>query len=214
MPFRYSCFISYRHGQGPLLERFVADLEVALNSEILGRTGLPAFVDREMKGGMRLDSSLIGALRDSVCFIAVYTPTYFDGDHPYCAKEFRTMQVLETQRHAALMGAGRDNNGLIIPMVVRTGANGSVPSPIRKVIYYDFSQFLLWHPPLCKHRRYAKLFNEIGSYVQECHEALQSAGVAPEVAHPEIGLPTDDEIKTWIREVGPPRAPFPGMRAA
>lgn len=45
MPFKYSCFISYRHGQKELVEKFVKDLEQALPNEGVPLTGMNVFVD-------------------------------------------------------------------------------------------------------------------------------------------------------------------------
>ncbi len=59
MPFKYSCFISYRHHQGKLARRIINDLYTALTSELELLTGKEIFLDwQRLEAGYLLDESL------------------------------------------------------------------------------------------------------------------------------------------------------------
>lgn len=130
MPFKYSCFISYRHGQKELVEKFVRDLEQSLSNEVVPLTDMEVFVDwQRLQGGDFFNENLAKALCESVCLIVVFTPTYFSDTHSYCAREYKGMEMLESQR-LDLLGASADKeHGLIIPIVLRSEEN--LPSEVR-----------------------------------------------------------------------------------
>ncbi|MCI0513043.1 toll/interleukin-1 receptor domain-containing protein, partial [candidate division KSB1 bacterium] len=90
MPFRYSCFISYRHDQGEIMEKFVDDLCAALQNEVIMLTGMHAYLDKtRLQGGNFYNVELARSLCQSVCLIMVFTPQYFSASHPYCAREYK-----------------------------------------------------------------------------------------------------------------------------
>ena len=51
--------------------------------------------------------------------VMIYTPTYFDKDRTYCAREYKAMENLETQRLEMLGYQRNFQHGLIIPVVYR-----------------------------------------------------------------------------------------------
>ena len=52
MPFNYSCFISYRHGQNYLTEKIINDLQVTLEAELSQYFNEGIFLDKDrLKGG-------------------------------------------------------------------------------------------------------------------------------------------------------------------
>src|SRR4051794_30268202 len=108
MKFRYSCFISYRHGQRKLAERIVQDLYDALSSELELLMNEQIYLDRErLKGGNFYNEALATALCQSACMITIFTPTYFDCNHPFCAREYKAMERLEQSRLSAIGPSGR-----------------------------------------------------------------------------------------------------------
>src|SRR5262245_13808013 len=99
MAINYACFISYRHGQSQLSERIISDLATALSNELSLYTSKKVYVDRErLKGGDFYNEHLARALCESACMIMVFTPTYFDEQSTFCAREFKAMEFLEAKR--------------------------------------------------------------------------------------------------------------------
>ena len=102
MPFRYSCFISYRAGDRQRENPYTVTLLKALQKHLGHELGLlleeevsQVFVDwRRLQGGYFFNATLAHALCQSVCMLVVYTPTYFSLVHPYCAREYRAMEAL------------------------------------------------------------------------------------------------------------------------
>jgi hypothetical protein len=88
--FQYSCFISYRHGQGDIKQRFIEEFHRALTAELELLRNERAFVDMErLKGGDFYNEALARALYESATLVLIYQPNYFDTQHPYCAREYR-----------------------------------------------------------------------------------------------------------------------------
>ena len=128
MAFEYSAFISYRHGRYKLAHKIINDLFEAISSELELLRTEKVFIDRgRMKGGAFHEKVIAEALCKSVCMIVVFTPTYFNKDFPYCAREFRAMELMEKQRLLLLHGTRESVNGLIIPIVFR----GDVPEALK-----------------------------------------------------------------------------------
>ena len=117
MPFKNACFLSYRHGQFPLMRNFVVQFHDALASELETLTDLPVYQDsKRLQGGDFFNQQLSRSLCESVCMIMIYTPTYFSPDHLYCAREYVAMKDLEIKRLRRISAQG---HGLIIPVVWR-----------------------------------------------------------------------------------------------
>src|SRR5215475_6616902 len=108
MPLRNACFISYRHGQYELMRQFTADLCAALRSELEPMLhGCGVYVDDRLMGGDLYSVALARNLYESATMVMVYTPTYFDAEHPYCAREYTAMIALEQERLSRLRVIGR-----------------------------------------------------------------------------------------------------------
>lgn len=124
--FRYSCFISYRHGQGQIKRRFVEEFHRALSAELELLRNEEVFLDKErLNGGDFYNEALARAIYESATLIVVYQPNYFDLQNPYCAREYRGMRALESRRLALIPHVEDRNHGLIIPIVLR--GEDSVP---------------------------------------------------------------------------------------
>ena len=94
--FEYSCFVSYRHGQKRLMTNFIEQLVHGSEAYVEPYLDLPIFFDRDgLRGGDLYEREFARVLCRSVCMIAVYTPTYFDREHAYCAREYRGMEMVE-----------------------------------------------------------------------------------------------------------------------
>lgn len=210
MPFKYSCFISYRHGQKELVENFVRDLEQSLSNEVVPLTDMEVFVDwQRLQGGDFFNENLAKALCESVCLIVVFTPTYFSDTHSYCAREYKGMEMLESQRLDLLGTSADKEHGLIIPIVLRSEEN--LPSEVKnRRQYHDFTKFQLGQRSLAKSKQYASKIESIAQYIHRRYQALSALPDDPCMDCEAFSLPTEDEIKTWLTGMKAARAPFPG----
>jgi TIR domain len=187
MPFNYSCFISYKHGQNQLTEKIINDLQVALEAELSQYFNEGIFIDRDrLKGGTFFNENLATALCQSVCMIVVYNVVYFKSN--YCLREFRAMEKLEAKR----LGAN-PKNGLIIPIVFR-GIN-KLPNEIKgRRQFYDFETFDPTVPGMINEKRYYDKIKEIASYIYDRYEELQATNTDYCVECGSFKLPDEKEV--------------------
>jgi hypothetical protein len=177
MTFEYCCFISYSHNPGDLSNRFVKDLHDTLNSEIgaLTREIKICCVDWDrLKGGDFYNKRLSSAICKSACMIMVYTPTYFDKEHTYCAREFKAMEKIESRR-LRLLGDLSNDHGLIIPVIYR-GNKFLHPYIKDKRNCYNFSGYIPGkngENSLQTHPTYALQIREIADYVFDRYSQLK-----------------------------------------
>lgn len=210
MPFKHSCFISYRHAQKDMVKAFVTDLHEALANEVVPLTDLDVFVDWErLTGGDFFNPALARAVCESVCLIVVFTPTYFSNAHSYCAREYKGMEMLESQRLDSLGDPTDKEHGLIIPIVLRS--ENSLPQEVKdRRQYHDFTKFSLGERRLTKSREYAPIVRDIAQYIHQRYQALTALPNDPCAGCETFALPTDDEIRPWLTGMLAAPAPFPG----
>jgi hypothetical protein len=208
--FKNACFLSYRHGQRSLKQRFIREFHDALSSELELLRDEEVYVDWErLEGGDFYNEALARALYESACLVAVYQANYFDLKHSFCAREYRAMCELETERLDLLPRPEDRNHSLIIPVILR-GEN-SVPSEITsRRQYHDFSKFMLVDEELARHPLYAPKIREISQYIHERCCLLENAAIR-EDGGDTFRLPDQDAIKPWLERITPPQAPFPGV---
>jgi len=208
MAFKYSCFISYRHGQSQLAERIVNDLSTALANELELYMGPEVYVDRErLKGGDLYNKELARALCQSICMIMVFTPSYFDLHNTFCAREFKAMEKLEEERERR---TGK-RVGLIIPIVFR-GAD-SLPSEIKAHRhYYDFGDFLLCDTEISKHPNYARKIKEIAKTIFDIYQIFSRLSEDPCSGCDDFVLPAESEVAQWLSAICTPVLPLPSRR--
>ncbi len=202
MPFKYSCFISYRHGQKKLTERIISDLNDALGSELEAYLEEKIYLDRErLDGGQYFEEKLAAALCESVCLIVVFTPRYLNPEHPYCAREFMAMDFLERKR---LQSATDKTSSLIIPLVFR-GAE-EMPEILKKRQYYDFQDFDPTKPEMIKEARYYEQIMKIARYIFERYKALKKLGADTCTDCGDFKIPSADsaEVRALLQNTTPP----------
>jgi hypothetical protein len=166
--FKWSCFISHRSSQWPLMQWFINDFYESLSSEIelLIGNDLKVFLDMKcLKGGDNFEKVIAESLCKSLCMVMIYTPTYFNKNNRFCAREYRAMELLEQQRSIAT-----GNKGLIIPIVLR-GAK-YFPNEIKRQ-YYDFSEFALCPRKISRTTYYRKKLKEIAEIIFEIHTIFE-----------------------------------------
>ncbi len=211
MPFRYSCFISFRHGQGELAPGFIKQLFQALSNEIETLIDdLPVYVDwKNLRAGDFYNPALARALCESVCMIVVYTPVYFSHSHTYCAREYRAMQDLEQRRLALLPNVQERQHGLIIPIILR--GPDRLPAELRhQRHFYDFSNITLASTELSRHPEYAPLIRTIAEYIAERYHSLRGLTNNSMQECDQFALPDEAEIRPWLEGIVSPQQPLPG----
>lgn len=202
MLFKYACFISYRHGQKRLVNRIVDDIEESLSSELEAQVSEKVFCDRDrLESGDKYNELLADAIYKSVCMVVLYTPTYFCMDHPYCAREYMGMKTLEKNRLDVLPKSEK-NHGLIIPIVFR--GPKYLPQEIKGNINCDnFSDFLLSDTNIWKHPEYAGKIRKIADYITARIMAFKELPKNTIPVQEDFKLPSEDEIKDWLKTVQP-----------
>lgn len=196
MPFQYSCFVSYRHIEGELSERFIKELSEALVSYVSPHCDLGIYVDSErLQGGDYFNATLERAICESVCMILVYTPNYFDEKHSYCAREYQSMKELEKER------IKNRQYSLIIPIIYR-GKIDSLPEEIKHNLQlYDFSKFTLCPGDvnIQSNPNYVEKLDKIGIRVRELYELMAMESDPCEDCN-EFRLSTDADVQDLIEE--------------
>lgn len=200
MPLNNACFISYRHGQYELMKEFIIDFCAALRSELepmLHRGGIYLDHDR-LKGGDFYNRELARNLFESATMIMVYTPTYFDTEHPYCAREYWAMLALERDRLRNLSLNGCPDHGLIIPIVLR--GSRYLPDEIKgRRQYHNFEGFQLGGRRLSRHPRFAPVIREIAAYICDRYQEMQSLPAETFQYGEHFRLPEASEITPFLR---------------
>ena len=175
MPLRYPCFISYCHGQGDLIRRFIDDLKKALTAYLEPFFDEGIYIDEDrLQPGFRYNEALATALCQSVCMVVVYVPKY--GEHSYCIREFAAMEQLERQRSQLVQDRSLRDKGMIIPIVLRGGDN--VPSKIKdRLQYADFSKYTTATPHIAKNTKYVAEIDKIARYIYAMYRELRNKDV-------------------------------------
>ena len=165
MYFEYSCFLSYRHGQGDVMQGFMDQFLTALQSELELHSNLKPFIDKQrFSTGTILTPSIAQALCKSACMILIYTPRYFGEDSTYCTREFLAMQELARKR---LVLVPDQTKSFILPVILRGksefpnqifGKNGSV-------IFGDFEKFTLSERKIIRHQRFYEEVQKVAAHI-------------------------------------------------
>jgi TIR domain len=217
MPLKYSCFISFRHGDRELptdqnlLETIIRQLKTALSSELEAFTTKQVYVDWErLKGGDFYNEALSQALCESACMVMVYVPTYFDEHKPYCTREYKAMEKLESKRLPLLDAAGQLQHGLIIPIVFR--GLKFLPIEIKNQrAYYDFQSFQLGSREMSRNPNFNSKIRQIAEYIYDRCRELEALPTDPYLECANFNLPDEAEVIDWIREVTQVRRAFPRL---
>jgi hypothetical protein len=208
MPFKYSCFISYRHtteykGRA-YTERIVEDLK----AELEFRVAHEVYRDTErLKGAEFYPETLGTALCKSICMVVLYWPTYFSQEHTFCAREFKAMEELEKKRLKLLESEAERKNGLIIIIALRDFKR--IPAEIReRRLCKDFEAYTLKFN-MRKDADFQKDVIEISKYIADRVSIFQALTSDPFSECEEFRLPNATEILPWIQEVSRPPALLP-----
>jgi hypothetical protein len=210
MPFRYACFVSYRHGQHQAVRDTVLRFRESLAGELAHwLSDLPVYLDEgRLQPGNLYNEALATALCQSVCMVMLFTPTYFDSIHRYCAREYHGMLALERHRLAFLEEEHRQN-GLIIPIVIR--GEDYLPSEIsNRRSYRNFEKFLRGHRDMSRHPDYSTAIRDLAEYITARHAIMRPMGEEICKGCDTFSLPHGEELDDWLQTVS--SVPFPGRK--
>jgi hypothetical protein len=193
-----ACFISYRHRPSKEYVRVIEDFYETLEGEIVLWMNEQVYLDRKrLEGGDFFNPALATAVCESVCMIAFYTPTYFQLDSMYCAREFKAMEELETRRLNALGAAGRIP-GLIIPVIFRGWE--VFPQQIKDTRQcYDFEKYNFSSRRRLSQQADARAeIRQIAQLVFNRGRALAAAGVSVGAGCSNFDFPTEEDTRPWL----------------
>jgi len=175
---------------------------------------LPVYRDEErLQAGAFFNKALASALCQSVCMVMIYIPRYFDENSIYCAREFKAMEQLETQRIAKLKKNGGDgSNGLIIPVVYR-GLDVLPKKITTNRHFHNFEPYFLGGKTLKNNKKYLTSIKDIANYIFHRCQDLYSLPKDPCSDCGGFEIPNKSKISSWLNSVLPPKQHFPGRRA-
>lgn len=207
MPLKYSCFISYCHGQGELMRTFIEQLKKALKDYLDPYLDEPVYIDEErLQPGFHYNEEIARAICQSICMIVVYSPKY--ERHSYCLREFAAMEIIEKER-LQLLGKKADfTRGMIIPIIFR-GEIEDLPPKITKGIHYcDFSKFTLASLDISSNPEFISEIEKIAKQIYNYFKTLEKMNIDSGDCNA-FTLPSEEEIRPWREESKKPMA-FPG----
>jgi hypothetical protein len=141
--------------------------------------------------------------------VMIYTPTYFDKDRTYCAREYKAMENLETQRLEMLGYQRNFQHGLIIPVVYRgVDIFPAYVSGIRH--YYKFDAFHICGNSHLRNKRYQDEIKKIAKYIFERCNELNALDNDPCEICGSFEVPNIEEDLAWLTPLLPPKPVFPG----
>lgn len=193
------------------MDTFHDQFLLALRDYVDPYMNLPIFSDHSVIGGELYEQRFAYAIAHSVCMVMIYTPTYFDSDHNYCAREFIAMERVEEQRFSALSRYGLPTPGMIIPIILK----GRPPQRVqgKRDCRYDFGQFTLRSRNIASHPHYSVWFDDIGKHIRAVWDIVRHIDWSTEVAANCNCLPGDNEASVLLDEIRDEiTLPFPGIR--
>jgi len=203
MAFKHACFISYRHGHEPGVQRIYESFrrELAIQVELY-LPGMEVVLDTShLRGGDFFNEDLASALCNSVCMILLFSPYYFDPRNTYAAREYQAMISLERKRLALISPANR--KGLIIPIIIR----GSLPDEITKERQYYTLDLL--SPDDIKKVESRKKLKRIAEDIYHRHEAFRTATKDPCGLCNGFKFPSEEDVRSWLAGITSPPQRMP-----
>lgn len=208
MPFKYSCFISYCHGQYDLVNEFIKQIKEALQCSMETYLDQEVYIDERLGPGYHYNEELAKVICQSICMIVIYTPRY--ESHSYCFREYVAMERLEKQR-LDLIEDKSDNIGMIIPIIFR-GDTKDLPPRIKNRIHYcDFREFSLATTEIKRNPDYNKEIEKIAEIIHKIYKLFKEKGINP-CECSSFSLPSKEEIdcESWRETSNNPFLAFPG----
>jgi hypothetical protein len=175
--FQYSGFVSYRNGRkdsttkklkDELKNNFAIQFHEALQDEVSVLTSKDVFIDMErIDGAYILKSKFSKDLRDSLCYIVIYTPDYFNIEKRFCTTEFIAIQEIVAKRYQTL-DWNNPTKSFIIPIILR-GEN-AIPTLLSDIAYFDLSHFDDTKRRIKKNKNFVPQIKQIAAYIDDLHK--------------------------------------------
>jgi hypothetical protein len=202
MPLRYSCFISYCHGEGELMRRFINDLTAALKSYLDPFFDEEIYIDENrLEPGYMYNEALATALCESVCMVVVYAPKY--ERHAYCRREFEAMERIESRRKQ--MARVSREKGMIIPVILR---GAPVPDKLKgRRQLLDFSKYTTVSPKISRNRKYVDDIDKVAQSIYAVYQELKKSEQDVCSQCNEFSLPPEQEAQPWTAMAAEPIYP-------
>jgi hypothetical protein len=209
--FQYSGFISYRNGEKDpvtkalkmdLKNRFAVQLHEALQEEVSVLTAKSVAIDMEyINGSYFLKAKFSEILRESLCYIVIYTPDYFNMEKRFCTTEFIAIQQIITERNR-ILGCTIPTKSFIIPVILR--GEKQIPKLLSDIAYFDFSNFDGSKRRIKINNDYMPKIRAIANYINELHINCLPHAAAMKTACETIELLDKDndiaQIETFLEE--------------
>jgi hypothetical protein len=194
MSFKYSCFISYRRNAGDA--QFIKKFKALIESEAFKVTNMTnVFFDIDtIQWGNQFDEKIYEGIVACYFFLPFYHNSYLHDENLWCAKELlRAIKVEEKIREEAVK-----NYCFILPIIDR-GSASAFPKCIGKKNAKEIKQLrhlILGNKTSAALERFKDgIYDIFFSNFNLLKEDIKFSELCAD-----IEIPTDDEIKEWIRE--------------
>lgn len=198
MPHNWSSFISYRHTTEYKGRAYVARLVEELKAELEFSVSENVYIDDRMKGGEYYPEHLAINLCQSVCMVALYWPTYFSVEHPFCSREFHAMETLERKRLDLLQDPLEKTKGLIIILALR--GFDQIPERVRSQRLCKNFENYMTVANLRRNRDFQREIQDVATYIAARVRAFEAVNPDPFGSCGDFRLPATEQIKDWIEE--------------
>lgn len=196
MNFEYSSFISYRRNE--VDKKFLKNFKSIIESEAQKVTNLKnVFFDEDsIEWGNDFNKKIYDSILASFFFIPIYHIGYLHVDNIWCARElYHALEVEKILRNKI----GDDSYCYILPIIYR-GSTSALPTCICKKKAKEIKQL----EPTITSNKSSKGLIDFKHYLYETFlksfNLLGSKDYSLKDLCADIQIPSDDEIKTWIKE--------------
>lgn len=195
MSFEYSIFISYRRNEGD--KKFLENLKKIIESEAQKVTNIKQvfFDDRAIGWGDDFDKNIYNGITSSYFFILIYHITYLHVDNVWCARELYHAIEVEKVIQKAI---GNKNYCYILPMIFR-GQIDALPECIHRKNAKEIRQLEAIIISNKTNKKLTEFKNYIYDTILSSFILLDEANINMNELCSKITIPTDEEIKTWIK---------------
>jgi hypothetical protein len=202
-----ACFISYRHTGDPDADKFVQAFYAQLKKQVaICMPGVPIFFDEKgLKIGDKFNQEIAYQLCRSACMVLVYSPLYFDNNHPYCALEYLAMLDLEKRRLGTIANDLR-NKGLIFPVVIR--GLEDLPDEIKGQRQFEKFDHIV-HESQFEELECLKCLKALAEEIWKRYRELHNSNVFPSDCS-KFSFPDKSSIADWLYTVAPLHDKMPG----
>jgi hypothetical protein len=208
VPFKYPCFISYRHRNGSTGRGFTESIIEELRDELELHIDSKPYIDSErMKGAEFYNETLATELCHSVCMVVLFSPNYISQEHTFCAREYIAMEQLEARRLQLLEEASERRNSLIVCLALR--GFELIPPEIKGGRRCIDLEAQLRRSNMRSGAGFQRAIKETAIYIRDRWRAFLEVEQDPCAECEGFHLPSEQQVMPWIRRTARPSVPFP-----